>query len=414
MNLLPLETWRAILQYHPFFFWGLANQTVKPTSATALTMRQYAWQAADRASRAEIAQAIENAEKLLIDYLGYAPAPHYVEETLPWPRDYQPELWRLFPMDATGRRLSVTLGEGHVRALGVETITAIETCAVVYSDTDGDGLDDTFTLTTAAPLGTTDPDEIAIYFAAADRLDSELSRWRIQPVTVAIAGGIATIKGRAWTAVRPILYEGVGAADIDPVDATKFAATLEVKRRWTDPNGTTNATCQALLTWETLPRYAGSLDPTSSTDPAATGNAVGRCGIRDAEKGFVTPAEAIYDAATGTWTNSGYELPHRPPDRVTVRYLAGLGLVDGQMEREWQITVARLAAAEMSRIPATNDVANRELYHWQFDLSRAAGRNDEQYRISDDDLSNPFGTRRGHVYAWKKVQNLALLRGILA
>jgi hypothetical protein len=127
--------------------------------------------------------------------------------------------------------------------------------------------------------------------------------------------------------------------------------------------------------------------------------------------GIVTPIESVYDATTGTWI-SGCDWPHRLPDRVTVRTLSGLALENGQMQRKWQVVVARLAAAEMARPICACDVANRELYHWQFDLSRAAGKMDEQYRIADDDLNNPFGQRRGHVFAWKQVQNLMLIRGI--
>jgi hypothetical protein len=299
----------------------------------------------------------------------------------------------------------------------VETLTAIETITIVpgtdYTDSDGDGVKDKFKVVTTLPLGTTDPDEIALYFEVGDRLDDQMDRWRIQPAKVSIAAGVATITGKLWLLVRPILYEGVAPQDIDPDTTANFAAKLEVKRRWTDGNGNTNDTSQALVAWETLPRYLGSLDPTSSTDPAATANAVARCGIRDAELGIVTPGEAIYDASSGTWTNAGYEWPHRPPDRVTVRYLAGLPLVNGLMARQWQVTIARLAAAEMTRAITASDVGNRELYEWQFDLSRAGGRQQEQFQVSQEDLSNPFGTRRGHLYAWRQVKNLALIRGIL-
>ena len=412
--LLPLENWRQVIGYNPWHFWGLANQKAKITSSTLKPLRQYDWQDADRVGRSEILAAIENAEALLVDYLKYAPAPHFREDVLPWPKYFNPALWRYFSIDTTGHRLAVTLTEGYVQHVGIETIADIETVNVVPSDTDGDGLNDIFTLTTSVALGTTDPDEIAVYFKAADRLDDNLAKFRIQPVRVSIdVTGVATIKGPYWLLVRPILYEGVSAADLDPDTAVNFATQLEVKRRYTTTDGNTNATCQALITWETLPFYVGTLDPSSSTDPAATANAVARCGIRNAEIGQVTPAESVYDAASGTWTNVGYLYPRRPPDHVTVRYLAGVSLSGGNMQRKWQTIVARLAAAEMTRLTSSNDASNRELYNWQFDLSRGGGRDSEQFKVSDEDLSNPFGTRRGHLYAWRQVKNLALIRGIL-
>ena len=75
-------------------------------------------------------------------------------------------------------------------------------------------------------------------------------------------------------------------------------------------------------------------------------------------------------------------------------------------------TQRRLAAAELSTRVCACDTANRELYRWQFDLSRAAGANDEQYQISANDLDNPFGTRAGQVAAWKEVKHLSNLVGL--
>jgi len=75
--------------------------------------------------------------------------------------------------------------------------------------------------------------------------------------------------------------------------------------------------------------------------------------------------------------------------------------------------VARLAAAELSRPVCGCDAANRELYHWQFDLSQTA-RGDELFGISPENLNNPLGTRRGHVQAWKFIMDQQQLTGILA
>jgi hypothetical protein len=103
----------------------------------------------------------------------------------------------------------------------------------------------------------------------------------------------------------------------------------------------------------------------------------------------------------------------REPDRILVRYLAGQPLANQQMTEKWQVIVARLAAAELARRICACDEANQELYHWQFDLSRAAGANDEQYSISPPDLDNPLGTRRGQVWAWKQIRSLRLGKSVL-
>ena len=58
--------------------------------------------------------------------------------------------------------------------------------------------------------------------------------------------------------------------------------------------------------------------------------------------------------------------------------------------------------------------ANREVARWQFDLARSSGADDEAYVTSPSDLENPFGTRRGHVDAWRTVRSLRLARGLTA
>jgi hypothetical protein len=82
------------------------------------------------------------------------------------------------------------------------------------------------------------------------------------------------------------------------------------------------------------------------------------------------------------------------------------------MDKRYQVVVARMAAAELARPICACDVANRELYRWQFDLARTSGANDEGYgAVSATDLDNPFGTRRGHVYAWRFVKESRKLVG---
>lgn len=409
--LLPLDRWREIMGFHPWHFWGLTNATTPLSSACNGLVTEYSWQAVDAAGRNEIRAAILTAEARLREHLGFSPAPHYVEETLSIPDYYDSGSYRLTNAGADGRWATIQLGEGYVQAVGVESRTLIGSANVAYSDADGDGLDETFTATIATAQ--TDPAKIAVYFAAANRLDGEAvsERWRIQPVSVSISSGIATIKGRSWLLVKPLLYEGVATDGLDPDTASNFVTAVEVYTRTTDPAGTTTATSQAMLIWETAPwpgwACCGSGDGfgSSSLDPAALAYAVARAGIRDSRLGLVAPAQAGYNATDGVWAVSSWSLC-RPPDRVTVRYYAGYPLTDGQMNRDWQTIVARLAAAELNtRICACND-AHRELFRWQFDPS-----NGEDASISLNDLDNPLGTRYGHIYAWRRIRDLRIMRG---
>ena len=95
---------------------------------------------------------------------------------------------------------------------------------------------------------------------------------------------------------------------------------------------------------------------------------------------------------------------------MIVRYYAGYPLTpQGQIDQLMVQLVSRMAAAEMGRPVCACQEANREVYRWQTDLARNSGANDEQYAIAQDDLLNPFGTRRGHIWAWRTVKRLALL-----
>jgi hypothetical protein len=276
----------------------------------------------------------------------------------------------------------------------------------------------------------TDTSEIVVYFAATDRFSgpdysTDVSdRWRVQPIRASISGGNATIKGPAWLLIRPVLYEGIaniGASGLDPATAANFATTLDVYRRSTDRDGTTSATSQAAIIWETRPCHGWwccdciSTVSGSAHDPAATALALARVGLRDAVHGIVSIGEATYNASASTWSE---ECPAwcDAPDRVVVRTLAGYPLDSrGQMDPFWQTVVARFAAAELARPICGCEDANRELFRWQFDLARTSGSGDEAYgAISAKDLDNPFGTRRGHVWAWRAIQTRQQLRGFLA
>lgn len=420
MNMLPLESWRQYFRYNPFHFWGLANSSVPVTSACNTLVYKYAWQHADAVGRSDIETAIQAAEDRLHEYLGYAVAPRYVEKEVPYPHYHDVRTWQYgMSVGADYRMLPVNLRDGYVQALGVESLTSLGDTAVAITDADGDGVMDTFTATIATTE--TDATKLGAYFTAADRLDGDAlgQAWRIQPVKITISAGTATILGRLWLIVKPSYYEGLNTNGLDPNTAANFVSNVTVAVRSTDPNGNTLATAQAKLLWETLPcngwwgccgsdvTYNGNI-----LDPASTGQAIARVGIRDAKNGLVLPAQAVLNTSTGEW-QSVYWSDFREPDRVVVRYLAGWPLEAGAMASKWQIIVARMAAAELARRICACDGANQELYHWQFDLSRSLGANDESYQISPADLDNPFGTRRGQVWAWKQVRNLRLSGSVL-
>lgn len=413
--LMTVEMWRRHFSYNPFHFWGMSNSKVPVTSACNTIVRKYAWQLADQGGREDIERAILSAEALLEDYLGFPVAPRYIEETVPWPKMANQAVWRrMNAMGADGRRLGVKMPDGYVHEIGYESITSLGDVAITTSDADADGLLDTFTAIVATTE--TDANKIAVYFTATDRLNGDglEEKWRINPIKASISGGNATVRGPLWMLVRPILFEGYTTATINPDTVGNYVTNVTIAVRETETEGTTLTTAQAVFLWETVPcggvpcicgGCSGLSYTTSEFDPAAVGKAIARASVRDVKGGIIVAAHAVLNSTTGLWSDFAWTA-YREPDRMTVRYLAGYPLENQQMATKWQIIVARLAAAEMGRRICACDAALQDLYHWQFDLSRAAGANDEQYSISPSDLDNPFGTRRGHVWAWKQVKNL--------
>lgn len=416
MPLLPLDTFRRILAFHPYHFWQFSNSVIPITSKCNSLVYQSGWQNTDATGRDEVAQAIEHAERRLSEYLDFTPAPAFRSDTLAWPEYVAHNMRHTGYADAAGRWMTVQLDKGMVQAVGTETLTLIDTVDLDYStefaDEDGDGLKEVAIITVTVPAAMS-ADELRVYVGAADRYDGSgvSERWRVNPVIFRLSGTTATIRMAAWLLAKPIRQQGFASQPLDPTDVNVYVSSVDVYR------STVDTSSQATLIWETAPFpywCRTQLAEPHSSDPASLATASARVGIRNARSGLVTPAEAVYNATTGEW----YSVLSwgRPPDRVTVNYLAGVELQDGNMAPEWAMIVTRLAAAEMPGPVSGCKEANRELYRWQVDLARtdSGGGDAVLGAVSPTDLDNPFGTRRGHVYAWREVQQRQLLYGILA
>jgi len=424
MNLLPLDIWRQEIGLNPWLFWGCAGGPIVDQSKCSGLLREYSWQGSDTAGRDDLRRAIERAESMLFDYLQYRVAPQYVETTpLPWPRLGDASMVRYRDVDATGRRIAVMAPEFHIQAMGVEQLTLIGTATVLggtlaYSDLFSTGMDDTFTIT--LPTSVTDISQIAVYFSAADRFDDTrtFDRWRIEPVQVSIAGGNVTIVGRRWLVVKPILYEAPVLNALNPTLAANFVTSLDVYQRSTNGDGNSTTTCQATLQYESSDCggwgagfCVGPLN--GATDPGTFAEVIARSGIRDRTLGLLTPAAAVYNSSTGLWSSASACDCYAEPDRVVLRYLAGYPLERGVMAKKWQQVVAMLGAAEVKRRIVACRETNERLHDLQMDMALQATET-ERYQRSQKDLDNPFGTRLGHIQAWKMSQDYTLRRGYAA
>lgn len=397
--LVSLEEFRRAFNFHPFHFWQLANGTVPVLSACETLTLQYAWQHADALGRDDVLTALMQAESRLKEQLGFAVRPQYESEEIEYPNFFDLSDQYLAGIDALGRWMGFTTRYAWPTTTGLETRTLLATSAITYSDADGDGLEDTFTATATVPSGTT-TDQIAVYVPSDERFDSTpvSERWRVRPVRVTVSGTTATIRGPKWICARPVLYERPGATQIDPSNNANMLATIEVYRYAAD------TTQQGRLLWETKPDGCCG---DATTDPSAVGETPARFVIRDGRRGFIAGESAEYSTASAAYVAT--EWPYSwQPQKIEVNYRAGWN-TNGPL----MLAVCRLAAAEMGRPICSCRSANREFARWQADLAATSDEAKDTEQVSFEDLNNPFGTRRGQIYAWRVVQELRQVRDVV-
>jgi len=412
--MLYLQDWFRQFQFHPWHSNQLTNQQIKLTSIANSLVYEYGWQNANRAGRYDIRQAIRQSTDLFSQYAGYYPTHHFVEKYLPWPTMGDYRLWNYTSSNMYGEWLGHQLPEGYVHQLGYEHIQGTSTENITYSDLDNDGIFETATVQYTVPTGCRE-DEIYVQFLDADILyQSEDSVTNIKPRSVTISAGTATIIIDTWALVIPLKYTLPNPPSFDPSilppnGASPFVSQVKVSRRFCDPSGTTLETAQAVLIWETTPYPVWALPwtfPQPTVDPSVMYYAIARGNVRDSINGIVYVGESVYDVTKQTWSGLANFSQCRPPDKVLVRYLAG------QQSTAMDITIGRLTAAELNRPICAAEDANRQLANWQFDVART-GASDELY-AQPNDFGNPIGSRRGHIYAWRIIQQTQRLKGLIA
>jgi hypothetical protein len=389
-NAMPLELFRMVLQYHPYHFWQLANADVPVTSACNDAVYEYSYLHADRIGRSEIREAISMAEKLITPHLGYSPYRHYVEEIVEFPYQNSAHVPAYFRIE--GR-------EGKVIAPGVETLSLIlsNVTPTFSCEYNSNGVLDTFTIV-LAPAENYDEDEIAIYVNETYhvRKFNNLGDYKIAPIIVNVddTTNVITITGSIWLLVKPELYEGLGHENIDPSDTDNFVDSVDVYRNYTSSGASYDA-AEAVLIWDDNP----GLNRFCQTNGSIT-YAYGKLGVRDAHLGVFSIGEAVWDTDEEDWvTYNGWLSAIGTPDRAILRYRAG-----AEETTDFVKMISVLTAAELTRPICACDSANRWLAYWQADHSRVDNEADGVFRVTMRDMENPFGTRRGHIDAWKKIK----------
>lgn len=414
--LLSLSEWFAQMELHPLYSFQLGSTDLMPiTPGCNQVVFQYGYQNAKAVGRADITRAILTAERMLQSQLGFAVGPQFECDEMDFPQFMDRTQHYGASVDVQGRWLGFQLSNGWLRNMGSEKLTALATVQCTYEDLDGDGIDESFKIVgIAAPVGLVSTAQILLFFDEAYHYDetAESSTWMIEPIKVIQEPDTTlTITGSISTIVKPELYQGFTprAPYIDLTDLDNFAEWFDVYVK------TVDTTQQGEFVWETRP-YGCAECPDTLTfpqfyaDPSAYAVLPARYTIRNEQRGWIAggtfggPCNDYEVWPWRMWWGLGYQ-----PSKVRVNYLAGYPTEGRNMAPIFKTIVARLAAAELTSPICACDVAQRELFRWQTDLALNDARS---YQFSQEDLNNPFGTRRGHVDAWKMIQRYMRQRGL--
>ncbi|KKK57801.1 hypothetical protein LCGC14_3050840, partial [marine sediment metagenome] len=196
---------------NPTHFNGVYVPSHEPTVCEQPWL-SFAWQAANRVGREEVAEAIADAEADLEGYLRYRLVPFW--EVNEWHETIRPVRKDLFNLSNTGIRgfaQTVQADWGYLVSGGIRQKDLIGQGdnAIDFSDVDGDvEYEEVATVTggVAVPVGTPEC-EIHVYFPASNPMVATggEDQWEIKPINVTVVGALATITFRREQCVLPEL-----------------------------------------------------------------------------------------------------------------------------------------------------------------------------------------------------------------
>lgn len=342
-----------------------------------------------------------------------------------FPRHYRPEVYTA-GLNVRGQRVSARLNYGRLIQPGQRAVTVVETgVAVVFSDEDGDGYDETATVVAATTL--TDVNEVKVFFAG----ENGAQEWEIRhPRSKEITGGVFTATFFSWQLIDPDLWfaltGGLPAtqAKLSPLKLTNsiYVSTVDVYREFPDFTQPS-----AKFFFENRPINlvgAGQLDFCVSCN----GTGCGACELRiqdgcffprNVDEGVAVPVPADFDTATGEWVEQRW-IDCRAADQVRLSYYAGdidnrflSGATTDPLKLYWAEAITWLTVARLPRPMCSCGSVEKEVGMLRRDM-RFTEPDGRSAILSDSDLNNPFGTRMGEVRAWKRVNTLARKRAKVA
>ena len=403
---LALDTWAQILGIDPRHF----NQVVtpsKPLTTCNRVWKQYLWQENDQVSREAVSIAIAEAERMISDHVKYNLLPTWaVDERQRLTVPAIPDVMNVSGLSPRGFPLSQQLNRNHFISGGIEGKTLILAgTAVTYTDEDGDGYPETATLTVATTV--TDAAQIAVYFPGEDGRDE----WEIKPLndpitrrrSVTIAAGVATIVMAREQLVDPDLWNALDPQEVNGDVDANFVATLDVYRHFNDPQQ------QVTLMWAPRPSLC---DCGTTTCPTCAHSLQAGCLVaKDFRTARVYFQPAAFNADTEVFDARNL-LIGRAPDNLRVWYYSGFqdtrkDAPTLEMDDDFARAVAYLSLTFlMQPVCGCSNIENvAKAQREDLAANIASPSASLSFQLSDRVLANPFGTKRGAIYAWNLVNS---------
>lgn len=406
-TVIPLDRAAQILGINPYHF-NTIETSLNPINHTVDCSDEWFQKPHQRygaASRDDLARALNQAEKQVFKYLGYAPVPIWIEQEEHRVRKpYDVQHRNFAGINARGQRKSIETNYGYVVSTGTKTKTLIDdAAAITYSDADGDGYNELATVTVSTTV--TEAQEIHAYFPGKSGLDT----WEIRPIDVSISGGIATITFQKYLVPLPDLWV-IGPTEDDPRWRTingdssgNFLTTVDVYRVYNDPS------VQATF------YYEGELCGDGVDNVTGFDTETGMLRIRDSRLGLLAYEQATWDSTNERFTSTS-SCHQGDPDKILISYRAGTINRDNkypylEMDASWEMAIVYFAYSKLDR--ATNMCNNLNSIHEQMseDLSlvSSGGGSSTSYNVSFKDLQNPLGTSRAAIKLWRMIEQERLV-----
>ncbi len=426
ITLLSIDRYATIMGINPMRFSGAqpvnladGSQLFQIANEVQKTWPQFAYQTEDQVSREELAREIAIAEREIAEFLGFWPAPRWISDEIhTYPRPHRPETFG-FGINVRGLFKEIKVRWDRFLLAGQRAATEIESSVTVaYSDEDGDGFNETATVTVlAVSTDITNVCDIKVYYEGFGGDQSYEIR---PPRTATLVGTTFTATFWVWQMIEPSVQEEFpsnaagtgGGVGIDVTDLTNLIDNVDVYREFTDFSQPSAQFFTEDFPHGVLP-FSGICSSCSGTGCTAcelsTQN--GCIHFRDVNNGLVVPVPATFDEDNEQWNPAQWAC-NREPSSVKVWYYAGE--VSEQFKRSttcrpmttrMERAVANLATARLKRpYPANNNVLS-----FVRDLQRdrtVTPPDGESFLLSEDDLDNPFGTLGGEIKTYRSLRTL--------